>query len=77
MILQALNEYYSRKAASGAGGLAPPGYEWKEIPFVLEIDNSGHLVQIEDTREVVGKRKVARPFLVPQAPKKASNVLAI
>ena len=57
MILQALNEYYSRKAATGEGSLAPSGYEWKEIPFLLEIDKEGRLVQIEDTRDAVGKKK--------------------
>jgi len=60
MILQALAE----------------GFEWKEIPFILEIDRDGKLVQIEDTREVQGKRKVGRRFLVPLAVKKSVNVEA-
>ena len=31
MILQALKEYYDRKAADPASGIAPLGWEWKEI----------------------------------------------
>ncbi len=74
MILQALCEYYARKAATEPESVAPPGFEWKEIPFILELDLTGRLVQIQDTRELSGKRKSGRRFLVPQAPKKAVNI---
>ena len=37
MILQALKEYYDRKAADPDSGIAPLGWEWKEIPFVFVI----------------------------------------
>ena len=76
MILQALHDYYERKNADPESGLAQPGFEWKEIPFVIEIDTQGSPVQIEDTREGEGKRKRARPFLVPQGVKKTSGVAA-
>ncbi|MCH4156628.1 MAG: type I-C CRISPR-associated protein Cas8c/Csd1 [Muribaculaceae bacterium] len=46
MILQALCEYYERK-----GGLAPEGFEFKEIPFIIVITEEGDFVRIEDTRE--------------------------
>ena len=75
MILQALAEYYARKAESGEG-LAPVGFENKEIPFILEISPDGTLIQIEDTREVVGRKKRARAELVPQGVKKTSGVSA-
>jgi len=61
MILQALKEYYDRKAANPDSGIAPLGYEWKEIPFLLVIDDKGNFKRIEDTRD--GKK--AKPFLVP------------
>ena len=32
MILQALYEYYQRKAADPGSTIAPHGLEWKEIP---------------------------------------------
>ena len=54
MILQALKEYYDRKAADQNSGIAPLGWEWKEIPFLVVIDSDGKLVNIEDTRQLVG-----------------------
>ena len=72
MILQALKGYYDRKAADPDAGIAPPGFEWKEIPFVIVLDGEGNLVQIEDTR--TGKR--AKSFLMPQGEKRASGVKA-
>ncbi|WP_419630232.1 type I-C CRISPR-associated protein Cas8c/Csd1, partial [Thiolapillus sp.] len=47
---------------------------WKEIPFIIEIDADGCLVQIEDTRSGEGRKKQARPFLVPQGVKKTSGI---
>ncbi len=76
MILQALHAYYARKSADPESSLAQPGFEWKEIPFVIEIDAQGNPVQIEDTREGEGKRKRARAFLVPQGVKRAVNIAA-
>lgn len=76
MILQALHDYYGRKSADPESGLAQPGFEWKEIPFIIEIDARGNPIQIEDTREGDGKKKRARSFLVPQGVKKTSGVAA-
>src|SRR5207302_7937030 len=76
MILQALCEYYQRKAAAEPESIAPPGFEWKEIPFVFELTKDGAVIQVEDTREAVGKKKIGKSFLVPQAPKKSVNVVA-
>jgi hypothetical protein len=53
MILQALKEYYDRRASDPESGIAPPGWERKEIPFVLVLDRAGNLIQIEDTRQGV------------------------
>ena len=71
MILQALNDYYRRKPE-----LPKAGYELKEIPFLLELDADGRLIQVVDTREQQGKKKLARAFLVPQGVKKSVNVAA-
>ena len=76
MILQALKEYYDRKAADPESGIAPEGWEKKEIPFIIVIDKEENLVQIEDTREGEGKKKRARAFIVPQAVKKTSGIAA-
>lgn len=64
MILQALNEYYERK--SGSGELAPPGFQWREIPFLVVLTESGGFLQLDDTRAPQGGRLVAKSFLVPQ-----------
>jgi CRISPR-associated protein Csd1 len=76
MILQALKEYYDRKAADPESDIAPEGWEWKEIPFIVVLDEKGDLVQIEDTREGEGKKKRAKTFLVPKGVKKASGIAA-
>lgn len=71
MILQALCDYYERKPE-----LPRIGFETKAIPFVIEINSSGQFVQIEDTRHIEGKKKIARNFLMPQGVKKTSGVAA-
>nr|WP_315229925.1 type I-C CRISPR-associated protein Cas8c/Csd1 [uncultured Albidiferax sp.] len=78
MILQALNSYYSRKCedADPAQRLPLFGLEQKEIPFVLEISADGELLQMRDTREPQGKKKVAQSFRVPLGIKKTSGVAA-
>lgn len=76
MILQALNDYYVRKAADPQGGLAPEGFEFKAIPFVLVLDWEGRLVQLSDRREGTGKKREAKAVLVPHAVKKASGIAA-
>ena len=76
MILQALYDYYQRKSASPDSALAPAGFEYKEIPFILEINRDGQLVQIEDTRSGEGKKKRAKSERVPQGVKKTSGVAA-
>ncbi|EFH21871.1 type I-C CRISPR-associated protein Cas8c/Csd1 [Neisseria polysaccharea] len=65
MILHALTQYYQRKAESD-GGVAPEGFENKEIPFIIVVDKQGKFIQLEDTRELKNKKKVARTFLVPK-----------
>src|SRR5437867_1936788 len=77
MILQALCEYYQRKAADPQLALAPEGFEVKEIPFVIVLDERGHWVPpIRDTREGDGKKRRAKAELVPQGEKKTSGVKA-
>ncbi len=78
MILQALNAYYRRKQTdpNPKNRLPAFGLEEKEIPFVLEIDVEGRLVNLADTRSGEGKKKVGQRFLVPQGVKKTSGVAA-
>ncbi len=78
MILQALYRLYERRAAASdpAERLAPIGFEAKEVPFILELDRSGRLIQIRDTRIQLGKKKIGKTELVPQGTKKTSGVTA-
>jgi CRISPR-associated protein Csd1 len=78
MILQALVDYYDRRCANSDASvrLPPYGLEDKAIPFIIEIDDSGKVVQFVDTRQQEGKRLVARTFLVPRGEKKTSGVKA-
>ena len=74
MILQALKEYYDRKAADPESGIAPLGWERKEIPYLIVIDREGRLVNVEDTQEKIGKKFRARSFIVPQSVKRTVGV---
>ncbi|MCK6414585.1 MAG: type I-C CRISPR-associated protein Cas8c/Csd1 [Giesbergeria sp.] len=78
MILQALTDYYRRKCddPDPAQRLPVFGLEQKEIPFILEINAAGELLQLRDTRELQGKKKVARTYRVPMGVKRASNITA-
>ncbi|SCC94847.1 CRISPR-associated protein, Csd1 family [Thiomonas sp. X19] len=78
MILQALDVYYRRKQIDPdpANRLPSFGLEDKEIPFVLDIDAAGRLLNIADTRSGDGKKKAGQRFLVPQGVKKTSGVAA-
>lgn len=74
MILQALYDYYQRKASDPQSNIAPQGWEWKEIPYLIVIDNKGTFVSVNDTREGEGKVKRAKRFLVPQAVKRTVGI---
>lgn len=69
MILQALKEYYDRKAADPDSGIAPFGWQWKAIPFVVMITSDGRFVSLNDTRD--GNK--GRLFLVPQEVKRTGK----
>ncbi len=67
MILQALYDYYQRKAANPESCIAPEGFEWKEIPFIIVIDQEGNFLALEDTREGDGKKKKAKQYRLPKS----------
>lgn len=62
MILQSLHEYYLRKQDE----LPVRGFEYKEIPFLLVINLQGEFLSLQDTRTKVGKKMIARKFIVPK-----------
>ena len=66
MILHALSEYYHRKAESSQGSsIAPQGFENKQIPFVIVINEAGSFVSLDDTRGNDKTTKKGAYFLVP------------
>ncbi|MDP2599632.1 MAG: type I-C CRISPR-associated protein Cas8c/Csd1 [Deltaproteobacteria bacterium] len=76
MILQELVRYYDRKLEEDGDSLPLLGFERKEIPFIIVLDQSGNFVDLEDTRSGEGRKKRSRVFTVPQAVKRARNVEA-
>lgn len=74
MIIQALKEYYDRKSLDPEAQMAPPGFEWKEIPYVIVLKPDGTPVNINSTYEGEGKKRRAKKFLIPQAVKKTSGI---
>ena len=44
MILQALYDYYQRKAVEPESSIAPRGLKWKEIPYLILIDRNGTII---------------------------------
>lgn len=65
MILQALCDYYERSLADPERNVAPEGWEWKGIHFLIVVDTQGKFVRVEDTREKSGTKWVPKKFLVP------------
>jgi CRISPR-associated protein Csd1 len=53
--------------------LAPEGFEWKGIPYVLVLDAAGKLCEIENTRDAKGIR---RSFLVPSGARRTKGISA-
>jgi CRISPR-associated protein Csd1 len=76
MILQALKEYYDRKSLDPESDIAPMGWEWKEIPLLIVINEDGLPVSYSMTYEGEGKKRRAKKYLVPQGIKRAVNVAA-
>ena len=68
MILKALYDYYNR-----CDKMAPVGMEYKELAFLIVIDEQGNFIRIEDCRMDTNKFK---EFLVPKAVGRSSNPVA-
>jgi len=75
MIIQALKEYYDRKAADPESQMAPEGWEWKEIPYLIVLDPEGRPLDISCSIEGQGKAKRAKRFLLPKSVKRTVGVL--
>lgn len=67
MILQALKDYYDRVANEKDSDIAPEGFERKPLEFLIVIDPNGEFINIEDTREKIGKKVVGKSFVLPRS----------
>lgn len=76
MILQALCDYYQRKANDPESEIAPEGFSREQIPFLIRLASDGNLIGLEDTRIQEGKRLVGRKFLVPAAVSRTAGIKA-
>jgi len=76
MILSALANYYSRLRDDKPFEIAPFGFEKKEIPFLIVLDEKGNFISLRPTWHQQGKKKRARSFVVPKGEKKTSGIKA-
>jgi len=67
MILQALKEYYDRIMSHTETMIAPEGFEERALDFLILIDEKGEFIEIEDTRERINGKLIAKKFLVPRS----------
>ncbi|QOJ08801.1 type I-C CRISPR-associated protein Cas8c/Csd1 [Nitrosomonas sp. H1_AOB3] len=67
MILQALNEYYTRRRKFDLNSLPPPGMEQVEISFVVVLHKDGRFFNLTDMREGNGKNKRGKFIIAPQS----------
>lgn len=74
MILQALTRYYERLLELGADGIAPPGYSPVGVSYEIVLATDGRVVAVNDIRDTAGKKPKPRNLIVPQPPKRSSNV---
>lgn len=63
MILQALQEYYTRKQKIGE--ISQDGWLKGGIDFLIDLDPNGNILDISDLRESQGKKKVPHPIDLP------------
>ncbi len=75
MILQALTSYYDRLDADPDANIPKDGFSVQKVAFCVVLSPKGKLVQIEDSRQQVGKRLVPRLLTVPGKAKPSGSGL--
>lgn len=71
MILQALYNHYFTLKEQGGNNLPPLGMEYKNIPFIIVIDQMGNFIRLEDTRNDLQSN--GEQFLVPLEKERSGN----
>lgn len=75
MILAALSDYYETLASKPESVVAKPGFSSERLDFCLVIDSEGKLLDIEDLRDLSGKRPKAKTYMVPASFGRPGRVL--
>ncbi len=76
MILQALNNYYLRKAAESDSDIPAYGTSMEKISYALVLSANGELLDIEPLLAQSGKKKVPIQLLVPAPVKRSRGIKA-
>ncbi len=74
MILAALNDYYERLLERGAEGVSPAGYSQEKISYEILLAADGRVVDVNDIRDVSGKKPFPRSLSVPQPEKRTVGI---
>jgi CRISPR-associated protein Csd1 len=74
MILQALHGCYQRLLARGEQGLSPFGYSPEKISYEILLAPDGRVVQVNDIRDISGKKPLPRLMNVPQPEKRTMGI---
>ena len=74
MILAALNDYYQRLLDDPDSGIAPHGYSQEKIGYAIVLNDAGDVVDVQDLRDVSGKKPVPRLLSVPQPEKRTVGI---
>ena len=75
MILAALSDYYDVLSSKPNSEIAKPGYSSERLDFCLVLDLEGNFLDIEDMRDLSGKKPRAKKYLVPAAFGRSGKVL--
>lgn len=73
MILQALCAYHDRLAAEG-DKLPRYGFSTERIDFAILLNPEGKVVDVQDIREMDGKKPRSKPMTVPQGAKRTAGI---
>lgn len=75
MILAALSDYYDMLSSKANSEVAKPGYSSERLDFCLVLNLEGNLLDIEDMRDLSGKKPKAKKYIVPAAFGRPGKVL--
>ncbi len=73
MIIHALCDYYKRLQANSESNIAPEGFSSSKIHAEIVLDKEGNLIEFNDIRRVIGKKKTPKLLIVPQEIKRSGS----